>query len=214
MKIGFVTNYDLSTKSNFNIVSECLPNDSFNMMSMDATRKNLIDNLSRRPQDDVFIFTHGSDNCFYDNDDKIAYSDKDAYLNKRIVFVYACYTANLLGKVTANSGSIYWGYTGRLAALEDADESKHIFINIVSDILDNFTLLKNKKEIIKYLDKLKLKCESGQYELDKIAENNPDFDVMEGYKALMHIWSRLRIYYKSENTKLFHSEAEVNDLFE
>lgn len=214
MKIGFVTNNDISTESSFNIASRSLPVDSYNLLGNDATKEKLINKLNENTEDDVFVFTHGSDESFYDNENNIAYSsNSNDELKNRKIFVYACFTANILGKDTANLNSIYWGYTGPLAALDDNLESRHIFINVVSDILNNFSLLNQEKDIIEYLNRIKQLCEDGQSQLDIIAERNKDFDVIEGYKALMHIWSRLRIYFKSENNQLLHSESEIGDIF-
>lgn len=215
MKIGFVTNYDESTESNYNIVCKSLPEDSLSLLlKEDATRDNFIRHLNDDTDADVFVFTHGNDDCFYANTDEIAYrTPSDTELKDRKIFVYACFTANALGKDTANLNSIYWGYTGPLAALADNDKSKHIFIPIVSNILNNFSTLDSKSDIYKYLDNLKQLCEDGQDQLYDIAEEDKDFDVMEGCQVLMHIWSRLRVYFKSENDKLLHPASATGDLF-
>lgn len=213
-KIGFLTNYDESTSANFNIVKNALPSHSYNLLSINATRAKLLKLLTDYPEYDVFVFTHGNSDKFYGNDDLVAYSIQDNLLINRKVFIYACYTSNILGKKTASLNSIYWGYTGALAALEDNNLSKHIFVDIIADILRNFSTKNNEDEILEYLENLQQMCEEGAEKLDDIYEKNPNFDSMAGYKALNHIWSRLRVYFKSEHIVLRHPNAEIGDIFE
>lgn len=212
-KIGFVTNYDESTNANFNIAKNALPPDSINLLSTDAIRANFLNLLGKHTEYDVFAFSHGNSDRFYENNGGVAYSVADTLFADRKVFIYACFTSNILGKKTSNLNCIYWGYTGQIAALEDDILSQHIFVNIVSDILMKFSSKKTKEEITDYLDELKIMCEQGAEQLDDLYEKHPTAPI-SGYNTLNDIWNRLRVYFKSEHIILHHPDAQTGDLFE
>ncbi len=210
--IGFATNYDESTSSNFNIVIDILPEDSINLLATSAVRPNFIEALKAYPKNDVFAFTHGDADSFYDNNDTVAYSIDDNLFANRKVFIFACHTANILGKEAANTNCVYWGYTGPLAALEDDELSKGIFAKIMTDVLANFYMQNTEQEVSKYLEKIQKMCAAGTKKLDDLYKENPNYNPIPAYKALNHIWSRLRVYFKSEHKILIHPDADSQDI--
>ena len=213
-KIGFLTSYDESTASAYNVAVEVLPNDSDNLLSEYATRENFLQLLRKFPQHDVFVFSHGNSDKFYDSKDSPAYSIEDKLFADRKVFVYACYTANILGKKSSNDNCIYWGFTGWIIPFEDNILCKHIFTKIISDILMKYSEKDTEDKINEYLKKIRSLCDEGENELAELYEIHPEFDFIDAYSSLNHIWSRLWVYFKSEYNVLRHPDANPNPLFE
>lgn len=210
--IGFATNYDESTSSNFNVIMDVLPENSINLLATSAVRHNFLEALKAYPENDVFAFTHGDADRFYDNNDAVAYSINDNLFANRKVFIFACHTANILGKEAANVNCVYWGYTGQLAALEDDELSKGIFAKIMTDVLSNFHKPNTEEEVSKYIEKIHKMCMTGTKKLDDLCKENPNYNPIPAYKALHHIWSRLRVYFKSEHKILIHPDADSQDI--
>lgn len=212
--ITFVTNYDPSTISNHNVVQPIVPNHGINLIGVDANRANLIHLLVTNPELPFFAITHGSNDDFFSDEDVVAFSVGDTnHFQERNVFVYACYTANNLGRLASNKNCIYWGYTGAISALVDEPASIDIFRNIFQFIINNFHRNTNEAAVTAFIAELKEMCNNAERQFDIIGGNDADFDLLTVYNCSQDIWNRLRVYIQDENLKVKHSEAEEGDLF-
>jgi hypothetical protein len=213
--IVFVTNSDEATLSNYNVILKSLRDDDIKLMANDAIRENLIRCLDEKPDLPTFAMTHGTSISFKANDASVAFSIHDMKLFKqRQVFIYACFTANILGKLADEFGCIYWGYTGYLTAAYDHPKSKTIFEDIFEFVFQRFAIQRSKSEILEVIFQLKRNSDAAQERLIEIHNEDKSYDTMEGFYCLHQIWSNLRVYYRKGGDRIVHPEASLVDIFE
>lgn len=213
--ITFITSYDESTISNYNVTHTSVPVGAINLLGNAASRNNLIANLTAIPAVPVFIASHGSEIGIYSEIDLIALSiDNSNLFNNRNVYVYACYTANKLGRVSSNGNCIYWGYTGAISALVDDPFCIHYFREIFEFVINQFHNCTSRNSIVTFINDLKNMCDLAESHFDTLFEQEPNFDVMTAYTCTKDIWNRLRVFLQNENDQIVHVDAEIGDLFQ
>jgi hypothetical protein len=213
--ITFITSYDDSTISNHNVVQTIVPIGGINLLGLNASRGNLIQSLAANLNIPVFVLTHGYHAGFYEGQGLIGFSvaDINLFINRQ-VFVYACYTANELGRLSSNQNCIYWGYTGAISALIADPECIDDFKSIFQFIIDEFPNQTNQNSILNFMYELKDRCEIAQSNFDIIGEQDPYYDIISAYSCAKDIWSRMRVFLQNENNQLIHPEAPLGDLFQ
>jgi hypothetical protein len=212
--IIFIPAYDDATKSNLEVVQSILPETAILLLEQEATRLHLWHHLYQ--ENVLFAMSHGNSDALWDNQDEKALKmeDSEAFVDKK-AFVCACFTANSLGFALKKQNSIYWGYTGRIAAPSSQPIVKSIFSNIFEYILTHFNHCVNDSEIDKMVENIKQLCDEAAYQLDEIIESGTFVeDDLECYNCLQHLWSRLRVHHFSSNQPLKHIGAVDGDLYE
>jgi hypothetical protein len=212
--IIFIPAYDDATKANLDVVQSIIPTTAVALLEKEATRIHLWHHLKQ--ENNLFAMSHGNSDVLWDNNDEKALrmDDSDAFANKK-AFVCACFTANSLGMALKKQNSIYWGYTGRIAAPSSQPIVKDLFSNIFEYILNHFNQCVENYEIDSMLEKIKQLCDEAAYQLDEIIESGAFVeDDLECYTCLQHLWSRLRVHHFDSNQPLKHIGAIDGDLYE
>jgi hypothetical protein len=181
-----------------------------------AIYPNLTKSLEEKPQEPLWVMTHGNSDCFYDQDDKPTFDLDNAHLlATRKNFVYACYTANELGRKVAQQGGVYLGYTGQLHLPNEITTTvADVFRPIFQFIQTNFPVIDNEEQASHFLQKLKNLCDNALYDIDELAENEPDTDVLSLYQSIGDFWGRLWIWLPFEEKPISHNEGAQSPLFE
>lgn len=214
--IVFIPSHDDATNANHTVVSRILPILNTNcLLSVDAIKANLDQQISVKVYRNYFIMTHGNSDKFYDNNSfpAIETSDSTKFSNEKL-FVFACYTANGLGRLISSNNNYYWGYTGPLSSLVDAPQSIVIFSGILSFIISSVFEANTEDEIRAFISNLKNLCDSGCTQIDQIKEDDENYNVFEAYNSLNHIWQRLRVYTPNSTNFIKHDDAFDGDIFE
>jgi hypothetical protein len=96
--IFFIPAYDEATRTNLAVIQPILPKQAVPLLAEQAIKENLWLHLPNH--DILFVMGHGNSDKIWGNNDEIALTleDKVLFKNKK-VFVFACYTANELGRV-------------------------------------------------------------------------------------------------------------------
>jgi hypothetical protein len=211
--IVFIPAYDEATCANF-ALAQSLSDDSCHLLFREHA---LAENLKSALQNKLaplFAMSHGAEEYFCDQNQCPALTPNEVHLlGGRQVFVFACYTANTLGKIAARKSTIYWGYTGAIQALDPHPLVANRFHQIFTAILENFPCLISASDIGSFLIMLKNLCEQVNHNLDDLCESNSDFDILEAFICSNHIWSRLRIHHPDLTEPISHPEAPTGYLF-
>ncbi len=206
--IFFITAYDDATRANFNIIAPLLPNGHTILSQTGATKEKILEAFSNS-QDDLFAMSHGNPTFLYDNEDNQAICSEEAtLLSNRICYVYACYTANYLGRAAAKCNAIYWGYTGAVHAPDESPETIGLFQSIFRYIMNEFNSVTDLNSIVRVISGIKEKCDEADSGLDDLEAG------VDSYAATRHIWARLRVNVNGEDEQITHVEAGKTDLFE
>jgi hypothetical protein len=208
----FIPAYDEATNANLRVISPIIPDKCISLLKQRATRENLWQYL---PNNEIlFVMSHGNADKIRDNDNQAALKVEDSidFTHKK-AFVFACFTANELGKQLVIPNNIYWGYTGSIAAPSNHDKLTVLFSTIFKQILINFPLCNKTDEIRQFVDSLKILCNNVENQIDLLSDMGEDVDLMS-YNCLLHIWSRLRVHHFSISDTIQHPEAREGDLFE
>lgn len=208
--IAFITAYDDATTANHTIVCPIIPANILLLERQSATRENLWQQLPNYAI--LFAMSHGNSDTLWDNNNNAAINLDDlALFRDKRAFVFACYTANELGKELKINNTIYWGYTGSIAAPTDKMTTIPLFQSIFQYIIAHFGVCENIEQINRMLHDLKNLCNAVELELDILFDAGDD--VMESYTCLNHIWNRLRINHFAYDDAIKHPEALAGDLF-
>lgn len=214
--IFFITAYDEATKGNYALMLPLLPQNQYTWVGEKATYQNLKDSLENQPQMPLWAMTHGNSDCFYDQEDKPTFNlDNVHLLATRKSFVYACYTANELGRQVAKQGGFYGGYTGQLHLPNEITKTvANIFRPIFQFIKINFFSIEHTEQATHFLEELKDMCDNVLYDIDEIAENEPNTDVLSLYQSAGDFWGRLWIWLPFKENAVMHHEGTQSPLFE
>ncbi|MEM9538457.1 MAG: hypothetical protein AAGA60_02980 [Cyanobacteria bacterium P01_E01_bin.42] len=227
--IVFVPGYDPSTYANLKIARLLNPSNCILLFENKATREELVNilEISKFP---LFVMSHGISNAFKAqpdpkptnrkevqtlNQENIAFSNMDVTLLKqRTVYAFACNTAQELGEVAANFGSIWWGYSDTVPCPFDNPnpEVTTIFVDIFDFIKDNFTDPVSSEDIQIFLDKLKIKCENSAEQIDLIDAQEEFDDILAIYATLIQIWDRLRVWLPGQEQPEQHPHSSSPSL--
>ncbi len=210
--IVFIPAYDSATRINLEVARPILPINVVPLLEQNAVRSQLWLHLSN--QDNLFIMSHGNSDKIWDNDKAMAIDLADLpQFSRKNAFVYACFTANELGKKLKTNNNIYWGYTGSISAPNDQPNIINSFSSIFDYILKQFPECNTATTIKEFINTLKILCDEKESTMDVLYEKGIDVD-MSCYTCLLHIWSRLRVYHFDEFEHFKHKDAREGDLFE
>ena len=212
--IFFIPAYDDATRANLGVITSIIPQNSVQLLEQNATRANLWQHL--RTDNLLFAMAHGDSDAIWDNnEDKraLALADSTHFTGKK-TFIFACFTANELGQHLKTHNSIYWGYTGSIAAPTHSELLTPIFTSIFKHIITFFPNCEDIQAINTSINKLKLLCNNAENEIDRLWETNDDIDVISSYNCLNHIWNRLRVHHFGYEQIIQHPESQIGDLFE
>lgn len=167
----------------------------------------MLKELKKTPTTPLFVMTHDTSYDFFDQNDKIAINNShhNLFLHRKS-FVFACYTANELGRELGKKG-VYWGYTGGIQAPDDTHKkSIEIFASIFKKIIENFSHCEKDEQINEFIHELKNICDNFAYEFDELFENE-HFDALDAHRCLIHIWNRLRVW----NGSIMFTHPSIDD---
>lgn len=211
--ILFVPSYDAATGANL-AVARALPADGVRaLLCEEATRDALLGALqeAERP---LFAMAHGRPQFLRGQDGQVALDGKDlAALGARPVYAFACHTATRLGEQAAQSGAIWWGYTGAIQCPEDAAALLPIFVRIFSYIREAFPGARDRAERERVLLRIAELCREAEQEVDELTLADATLDVSAAYYCLLHIWDRLRVWAQELDAPQQHPQAQPPSLF-
>ncbi|MFN0033953.1 MAG: hypothetical protein ACKVUS_02730 [Saprospiraceae bacterium] len=209
--ILFVPAYDSQTRGNLSIALAIADNSCQFFFQDDALGEKLKNRLRRSPAP-LFVMSHGTANCFFEQNGKPALLPDEVHLLANLpVFVFACYTSNEFGKSAAQEKAIYWGYTGAIQSVDLSDTVSVLFRPIFKTILYNFPHHHEASAIQTFLLHLKSACDQVAEALDLLDELD---DPLGAYACGRDIWSKLRIHHPDLTDPIFHPESPLGDLFE
>jgi hypothetical protein len=126
----------------------------------------------------------------------------------RPVFAYACHTAGGLGEAAAESGTIWWGYTGAISTPPDSSSPLFDrFAWIFASIRDTFARAQSSEERYTILLRIAELCHEAEERADELLEAGADFAAGSALFCLLHIWQRLRVWEPGSTVPGMHPEA-------
>lgn len=212
--IFFIPAYDDATRANLGVIEPIIPQNSVQLLEQNATRANLWQHLSTNNL--LFAMAHGDSDAIWDNneDKRALVLEDNSHFTGKKAFIFACFTANELGQYLKMNNSIYWGYTGSIAAPTHTELLTPIFTSIFQHIITFFPDCDDIQAIHGSIETLKLLCSNAENEIDMLWEMNDEIDVMSSYNCLNHIWNRLRVHHFDHPQVIQHPESQIGDLFE
>jgi hypothetical protein len=214
--IFFVPGYDPATRANLAVAVLILPADGIPLLGEDATRSALLaaladDSPSERP---LFAMSHGRFSRLLAQGGETALSDGEVgLLGGRVSFAYACHTASDLGRLAADQGGVWWGYTGAITAPDVSPLFSPLFGKIFSFIRDTFAVAHSRAAREAVLLRIAELCQAAEREVDELLDMDDDLDVTTAYLCLLHIWQRLRVWETGRNIPLQHPASPPPSLF-
>lgn len=213
--IVFVPAYDPQTRANLHIARRLVPGsghaDAPITLFEHAADRVALASLLVINAGPLFAMSHGRQDQLLGNGGQPAISEDDeavlTLLGARAVFAYACHTATRLGRLAAEHGATWWGYTGKLQCPVDQAPFDQLFIGIFQLIADRFWAATSHASRSVLLDELKTLCELAAREIDEVGDAHPDADTFSAQLCALHVWDRLRIWSTGEEGPEHHPEA-------
>ena len=205
--IIFATNYDEATKGGFVVAQlisvRTVPVGTEWLLGDAATRESLKERLESLPKTPLLAFSHGEDThiCGQDGVPAIQLAD-GTVIGSRPVFAYACWTGDILGKSVAQNGAIWWGFTGRIAALPSDTKCARIFSKFFAKVISDLTTLNTGPKVDQYLRYVALLCDSARSDLELLRLTGHHVDP-HGYYCIEHILTRLRVWMPGANLPIY-----------
>lgn len=213
--IVFVTDFDGVTQGNKEVICPILVYFSFiELVGSEAISENLVSKLRENPQSPLFVATHGKPTYFQDNNGKPALEKEDvSLLAQRKVYVFACWTANELGRMEWEN-TTYYGYTGAVSA-PDADDMRLVKIQtpIFEYILRNFPTCHDEAAVKIFIEELKNKVDEAEEALDDLFEEDTQIDTSDTNAFLNDVWKKLRVYHNNSVEPIRHQQGFETDIF-
>jgi hypothetical protein len=206
--IFFVPGYDPATRANLAVAERILPAHCYTMLGEGATREELLLSLDAL-ESPLFAMSHGGADTLKAQGGGLAFGLKDvSRLGRRPVFAFACHTAGGLGQVAAESGTVWWGYTGAVSAPPDSSSPLlDRFAWIFAYIRDAFARARSTEEQRTVLLRIAELCHEAEEQIDALLEAGADLDAGSAFFCLLHIWQRLRIWEPGSIRPRMHPEA-------
>jgi len=206
--IFFVPGYDPATRANLAVAERILPARGYSMLGEGATREELLLALDAL-ESPLFAMSHGGADDFKAQGGGLAFGLKDVpRLAARPVFAFACHTAGGLGQAAADSGTVWWGYTGAVTAPPDSSSPLFDrFVRIFVHIRDNFARARSSEERHTILLRIAELCHGVEEQIDGLLEAGMDLDAGSALFCLLHIWQRLRVWEPGAASPDMHPEA-------
>jgi hypothetical protein len=198
--IVFVPAYDAPTESNLQIARRMRFDGCELLFEAAATRPNLLEKLvtSELP---VFAMSHGRDHRLAAQNGELALELNDAStVGKRILFVFACWTAGELGPAAAQSGATWWGYTGAISAPSHDEATVDVFVGIFEMIADRFAKASTPAERLRLIQDVAERC---IHSSNALGDDAP----ADAYLCLLHLWQRLRVWVSDSGEPERHPDA-------
>lgn len=206
--IFFVPGYDPATRANLAVAESILTVRCQPMLGEGATREELLLHLDALGSP-LFAMSHGGADNFKAQGGGLAFGLKDVpRLVGRPVFAYACHTAGGLGQAAAESGTVWWGYTGAITTPPDSSSPLFDrFTRIFAHIRDNFAEARSSEERHTILLQIAELCHEVEEQVDEWLEAGMDLDAGSALFCLLHIWQRLRVWEPGSTLPRMHPEA-------
>ncbi len=212
--IVFITAFDEATKGNMAVILPVLQKTTTQLINNQAIKDNLILTLQSLPHIPLFVATHGKPFYFEDNNgNPVLEKEEINLLSKRKTYVFACWTANELGR-TQWGNATYYGYTGGVST-PDADDSRLIDIQkpIFEYIIRNFSLCNTEIEIYGFIENLKKEVDKALDNLFDLWESDAEIDTSSTDAFLNDIWKKLRVYHLNNPETILHKVGFQTDIF-
>lgn len=208
--ILFAPAYDESTRATHQMAARFGEMASVELLGEDATRRNLVAALQSPAA--LVAFTHGTRGALRGQHSEEALSAPDAgMVGPRRVLAYACHTGSELGRVMAEQGATWWGYTGAIAAPPD-DPAHAGLVAFPFEYLVEESLDEHDASLLPgVLDRLRGVCREAEEALDRLMETGEVVE-MQSYQCLFHLWDRLRIWLPGSSVPVHHSQSSPPDL--
>ena len=210
--ILFVPAYDDSTTANLGVARHIKTGADHRLFADDATTAALAE-LLRGTAAPIFAMSHGRpDHLCAQHGEAAIHADDCLSLAGRQSYVYACHTANELGRAVADAGGVWWGYTGAVSAPpihpEAAQEVARLFRLLKENVFDT----PSKDIRLALMLELRRLCDEVSEALDQI--DFPDFcDQMSAHSCVLHVWDRLRVWCRLNNGPERHPDSQDPVLF-
>jgi len=211
--IVFVPGYDAATRANLAVVERILTVSHHALTGEAATRPHLLLALASR-ESSLFAMAHGRHAELAAQGGESAFGLEDTTrLRRRPVFAFACHTAGGLGQAAAARGSVWWGYTGAVAAPPDSPpELLSLCSEIFAYLSDAFTT-SSSGERSTVLIRVAALCHEAEEQVDGLLAAGVDLDAGSAYLFFLHLWQRLRICEPGLVSPVMHPDAPAPILF-
>jgi hypothetical protein len=211
--ILFVPGYDPATRANLAVAERMLAASEHALLAEGATRPHLLLALASR-NSPLFVMSHGRhDELAAQGGDPALRRADTPRLGRRPVFAYACHTAGGLGQAAAESGSVWWGYTGAVTAPPGSPpELLSLFGGIFRYVCTAFAA-GTSEERRSALVRIAELCHEAEEKVDDFLAAGVDLDAGSAYLFLLHLWQRLRICEPGAVDLVMHPDAPPPALF-
>lgn len=113
----------------------------------------------------------------------------------------------------AASGTVWWGYTGVIAAPESAEELLPLFSRIFAYICGAFPSALSAEARQATLLRISELCHEAERSIDEMLMDDPELDAGSAYLCLLHVWDRLRIWEPGAREPECHPDSRPPILF-
>jgi hypothetical protein len=218
--ILFVPAYDEPTGANL-AVAERLPerSDEVRLFGGDATRSKLLAAIlpaAGNLRYSLFAMSHGSRYEVREQGGGTALCEGDWRQLELLVFrhgfAFACHTATALGRVAAEHGVTWWGYTGTIQSPSREEPFVGLFVSIFDFLREAFAEATSRDARARVVDELRRRCNDASLAVDAAFEADDSVDPSEALLCLLHVWDRLRIWVPGNETPECHPAARPPSL--
>ncbi|WP_372364904.1 hypothetical protein [Candidatus Uabimicrobium sp. HlEnr_7] len=203
--IIFATYHDPETISNCQVAEELTEENDIALLHSDAHCANLISHLSTNAV--VFIMAHGNTNLIVGQPPTPRITFEDLQLiRKKKFYVFACCTADELGRDLCQNDNLYFGYTGSITELDlEKPEFREAFLEIFKYIKDNFFTINTTAQSEIFLNDLRNMCEYFRSEIASCGS-------IKLHYSMRDIWQRIRIWLPNSQLPEKHPLARIEPI--
>lgn len=214
--ILFVPAYDEPTRSNLAVATRLAEQDGeLRLLEEEALGRNLRHAIAAIPEGGpppIFVMSHGMRDAVREQGGGVALDTTNwlhlELLARRSVFAFACHTATVLGRVAAQHGATWWGYTGSIQSPVSDEPFIELFVEIFAFMRESFAAAVTREARSRILDDLRRRCSEAERAVDEAFEADPSIDPSEALLCLLHLWDRLRIWVPGHDAPECHSNAK------
>lgn len=107
----------------------------------------------------------------------------------------------------AESGAVWWGYTGAIQS-PPTDDLSSLFVLLFAFVRGSFWRLETTQERAECADLLRELCLLAEEHVDEAHARDASLATMDAYLCLLNLWDRLRIWEPGASAPLQHPEAK------
>lgn len=213
--IIFVPAYDDSTSGNLAVAMAMRPPAGAESLLADHATHVLLGLLSKHPRRPLFAMSHGGPRhlCGQGGAPVLdAETVADRKLCDRVMYIFACHTATELGRIAANHGATWAGYTGWISAPPVTQTSLEVLASVFDFVCASIPHMRDTGFRQRFLLDLEARCEQAAAALDELAAAGVGVEL-DAYLCLLHVWQRLRIWSEGDQEPARHPDAPPPSLF-